>query len=95
MATPAQIANDMASRARFWDGRDGAVCSACRRSADVIRQFLGPSPPHPRAVTETLALIYRVYGYSVVIGMPDHHHALSRAADTIQQLRREARDDQA
>jgi|GEM_PF-6084923 len=94
MASPAQVANDMAARADFWIGRDGAVRSACLRSALIIRQYLIPNPPDPRAVTEVLALIYTVSDYSAVIGLPDHRAALARAAETITQLRKEARDAQ-
>lgn len=40
MATPAQIANDMAAQAAYWHRRDDATSDACRDCAFVIRKFL-------------------------------------------------------
>jgi len=90
MATPAQIANDMAFRAPFWRGRDKAIEGMCADAARVIRTYLAGGRPDGRTVS---GLLTRLYG----AGKQDTDiaHALSRAADTIQQLRREARDDQA
>ena len=40
MATPAQIANDMAAHAAWWNGRDSNVARACRDAARVLRMLL-------------------------------------------------------
>lgn len=40
MATPAQIANDMAAHAAFWAKRDCHIERLCRDAARVIRAFL-------------------------------------------------------
>lgn len=40
MATPAQIANDMAAHAEFWAKRDKDIAGVCRDAARVIRAFL-------------------------------------------------------
>jgi len=40
MATPAQIANDMAAHAEYWAKRDKNIERACRDAARVIRAFL-------------------------------------------------------
>ena len=39
-ASPAQVANDLAAQARFWDGRDRHVENVCRDAADAIRKML-------------------------------------------------------
>lgn len=39
-ATPAQIANDLAAQAAFFDRRDDRVAKACRDAARMIRQHL-------------------------------------------------------
>lgn len=39
-ASPAQVANDLAAQARFWDRRDDNVAQACRDCARVIRAML-------------------------------------------------------
>lgn len=40
MASPAQIANDMAAHAAYWTKRDRDIERACRDAAWVIRAFL-------------------------------------------------------
>jgi hypothetical protein len=40
MATPAQIANDMAAHAAFWAKRDVDIERLCRDLARVIRAYL-------------------------------------------------------
>lgn len=39
MATPAEIANDLAAQAKFWRGRDDQVSFVCRDCASLIRQM--------------------------------------------------------
>ncbi len=85
MASPAQVANDMAARANFWWGRDKKVAAACRDAARVIRGYLGGPPPDGPTVSELLARIYDVDA----LGSVDTVHSLSRAANTIRDLRKE------
>ncbi|MGR3822203.1 MAG: hypothetical protein ACU0A5_06490 [Salipiger marinus] len=40
MATHAEIANDMAAQARYWQGRDLLVERACRDAAHMLRSFI-------------------------------------------------------
>lgn len=40
MATPAQVANDMAAHARYWAGRDKVIASTCTVAAQVIFRFV-------------------------------------------------------
>lgn len=40
MASPAEIANDMAAHARYWDGRNNDIARACRDAAREIRNAL-------------------------------------------------------
>lgn len=40
MASPAQVANDMAAQATFWEKRDKRIGAACRDAARVIRDYL-------------------------------------------------------
>lgn len=44
MASPAQVANDMAVRADYWRGRSADVQKACHNSATMIRNFLNGDP---------------------------------------------------
>ena len=91
MATPAQVANDMVARAAFWRGRDKAIEGMCFDAARVIRLYLIGTVPDGRTVTGVLT---RIYGLDRP-GAPDIVAALNRAAATITQLRKEARDAQA
>ena len=40
MATPAEIANDMAAHAAYWQGRDRKVEGLCRDTNTLIRSML-------------------------------------------------------
>ena len=40
MATPAEIANDMAAHATYWQKRDRKTFEACKDASRVIRMFL-------------------------------------------------------
>lgn len=40
MATPAQVANDLEARARWWLGRSDYVYDACKDAAKLIRTAL-------------------------------------------------------
>ncbi|WP_297772708.1 hypothetical protein [uncultured Roseovarius sp.] len=44
MATPAQIANDMAAHAAYWAKRDREIERVCRDAARVIRALMAGEP---------------------------------------------------
>lgn len=43
-ATPAQVANDLAAQAKYWDRRDDHVSRACHQCARLIRAMLAGDP---------------------------------------------------
>lgn len=94
MATPAQIANDLRARVACWKGHQDIV-KVCRDSATVIDAYVFGPPPDNRVVTGVLTRLYRLQDEPQGLDATAVRAALSRAADTIQHLRREARDDQA
>lgn len=51
MASPAEIANDMAARVHFWRGRDKDIADTCLRAASVIRDYLAGEHVDGRRVT--------------------------------------------
>ena len=92
MASPAQIANDMEARARFWSKRDKDVAFACRDAARVIRGYVFGPAPDGRTVTGVLTRLHRLlYERFRALGSADQEMALQRAADAIAELRNEAR----
>lgn len=50
MATPAQVANDMAAQAAYWTGRDREVARTCLDAARVIRELLATKPVDGRTL---------------------------------------------
>ncbi|TMV09832.1 hypothetical protein FGK63_01820 [Ruegeria sediminis] len=44
MASPAEIANDMAAQSVFWARRDKAISKACNDAAVMIRMILADEP---------------------------------------------------
>lgn len=40
MASPEEVANDMAAWAKYYDGRDNGLARVCRDVAHLIRQML-------------------------------------------------------
>ena len=92
MASPAQIANDMDARARFWSNRDKDVAFACRDAAHVIRAYLFGPVPDGRTVTGVLTRLHRLLDERFQgLGAADQKKALHRAVDAINALRKEAR----
>lgn len=92
MASPAQIANDMQARAKFWDGRDKRLSAACRDAARVIRAYLFGPQPDGRTVRWLLTRLYSIDGEFYGLGWADLRFALQRARDAIIELRGEARN---
>ncbi|MDK3072753.1 hypothetical protein QO034_06495 [Sedimentitalea sp. JM2-8] len=90
MASPAEIANDMAAQAVFWQKRDKNIHRACDDAARMIRAFMAEERVDGRAYH---GLHRRLFDLSVSrrwahYGINDH---LDRALRTIQILNREAR----
>lgn len=91
MASPAQVANDMEARARFWRGRDKRIADACTLAARVIRAFLDGPHPDGRTVTGVLTRLYGLDDACLARENADLSVSLSRAASTLRALRQEAR----
>lgn len=85
MATHAQIANDLAAQAAFWDRRDDDIARLCRDCARLIRAMLDGQTLDGR----TYHGVHRrlLSGYQnrteAAIG-----RSLSRGLDALQELRR-------
>lgn len=88
MATPAQIANDMAARALLLRGRESAIADVCRDAARLIRQFLAGEAVDGRTVA---GVIRRLNSFRDHRLRSDVANALSRALDAIETLQQEAR----
>ena len=91
MATPAEIANDMAVQARYWQGRDESfgVALACRDAARIIRAYLAGERVDGRTYgglqrrllnLEALSFCRRYY----------IHENLTRARLALEELKRKA-----
>lgn len=89
MASPAQVANDMDTRATFLAKRDTEVATACRDAARVIRGYLDGQPPDGRTVAEVLTRLYGADEFWIVRETADTRFAIARAAATIRDLRKE------
>lgn len=62
MATPAQVANDMAARATFWRGRDADVHRACAQAASEIRSLVAGREVDGRTVSGLCARLAGLQG---------------------------------
>ncbi len=90
MASPAEIANDMAAQAAFWQKRDKHVHRACDDAARMIRAYMVGERVdgrtygglHKRLLDLTTSRRYAHFGIT---------DNLDRALRTIQILDREAR----
>jgi hypothetical protein len=94
MASPAQVANDMEARAKFWCGRNEKVACVCACAARVIRAFLDGPRPDGRSVTGALTRLSNLEGFCLVRDSVDLSFSIARAAETILNLRQEARQSQ-
>lgn len=90
MASPAQVANDMEARAKFWRGRDAMPGDACALAARVIRAFLDGPLPDWRTVTGVLTRLNGLDDSYLVRDSADLRASIARAASTIRTLRQEA-----
>lgn len=87
MASPAQIANDMDARARFWRGRDADTCRACQDAARMIRQDLAGQRIDGRAMAGILTRLSRLTRYWILQGNVDTSRSLERAASLLQDIK--------
>lgn len=92
MASPAQIANDMQARSKFWDGRNRRLSAACRDAAHVIRAYLFGPHPDGRTVQGLLTRLFAIDGEFFGLGGADTKYALQRARDAIIELRKQVRN---
>lgn len=89
MATPAEVANDMAAHARYWQKRDAAIFRVCEDASRLIRMYLDGQKVdgrtygglHRRLLDQALRLRRAPYQ-----GVPD----LDRARAVLERLRSEA-----
>ena len=89
MASPAEIANDMAASAALWEHRDKRIARTCRDAARMIRAHLAGDPVDGRTWgglhTRLLDLSGKTpYGDSRI------QDSLGRALQTLYVLRAEA-----
>lgn len=92
MASPAEVANDMAARAKFWRGRDTRLQNVCHDAALVIRRFLAGERVHGSTCRGLHDRLLRYEG--MLARWSDHSgtgEALGRARRTLDALWREAR----
>ncbi|SDW75974.1 hypothetical protein SAMN04488041_103160 [Sulfitobacter pontiacus] len=89
MATPAEIANDMAAHADYWQKRDRKTFETCNDAARVIRMFLGGQNVDGRTyygLHRRLLDLTSRYSAGRVAGAPN----FDRALRILHQLRAEA-----
>ena len=86
MASPAEVANDMAAHARYWDGRDREVASTCRQAANLIRAFLNGDRVDGRSYHGLHKRLLRLDLRENTQGYPN----FQRARLTLEELRRRA-----
>ncbi|MBN7785148.1 hypothetical protein JYP51_09470 [Ponticoccus gilvus] len=84
MATPAQVANDMAAHAAYWEKRDRRIERLCRDAARVIRLYLSGERVDRRTWAGLhMRLLSCARDESSVKGYPD----FTRARLTLEALR--------
>lgn len=90
-ATPAQMANDLAAQAKYWDGRDDDVSRACHQCARLIRAMLTGDPVEGRTYGGLhgrlldLEITWRERSDTTI------WNSLTRGRLTLEALRRESR----
>lgn len=86
MASPAQIANDLAAQATFWTRRDGDVARVCRDAARLIRAMLAGQPVDGRTYAGVQA---RLLSNGARYGRSNEtiYWSLHRASETLMALR--------
>ncbi len=89
MATPAQVANDMAAQASFWEKRDKVIHRACHDSARLIRAFLAGERVDGRTYHGLFGRLLDLESgrARAHFGIADN---LSRARQTLSELHRKA-----
>ncbi|NCM96138.1 MAG: hypothetical protein GW948_02140 [Rhodobacterales bacterium] len=90
MASPAEVANDMAAQARYWDRRDPWIEATCRNAASVIRAYLSGEKVDGRTLRGCLDRLFRIESTVRHQSKPHTYNSLVRARETIINLRNEA-----
>lgn len=85
MATNAQIANDLAAQAKYWERRDENIARLCRDCARLIRKMLEGQPVDGRTYYGVQRRLMSGYQTRVEAGIG---RSLSRALDALTELRR-------
>ena len=86
MATPAQVANDMAAQADYWRGRDGEIEKVCRDAARVIRALVDKSTVDERTLYGLQKSLVALTVRALQRGYPQVHLSLTRARLTLEEL---------
>ncbi|PID95869.1 MAG: hypothetical protein CSA85_00155 [Alphaproteobacteria bacterium] len=60
MASAAEVANDMAAHAAYWDKRDKNIARACRDAAHQIRGMLSGEHPDGRTYSGLFGRLLRL-----------------------------------
>lgn len=85
MATPAEVANDMAAQAAYWRGRDREIPRVCSDASRVLRKLLSGDEVDGRTVYGLTARLYKLELFAKVADLPVEN-SLARARETISQL---------
>ena len=86
MASPAQVANDMAARAGFWHRRDADTHRACAQAAVAVRLMVAVQHVDGRTVSGLCRRLRRLI-VRVEPGNPELSDATDRARVTLTRLR--------
>jgi len=93
MASPAQVANDLSARAKFWQGRDDQVERACRWGAAMIRDWLAGIAPGPQEYSRVHAALLACAGKYRNEVAGDVGASLTRGRWVLEKLARGDRSD--
>lgn len=91
MATHAQIANDMAAHASYWDRRDKYMARACRDAATLLRVFLDGGSADGRTLAGCIFRLQKLAGnrsLDRVQAVPD----FDRAVAALRSVRKHAKE---
>ncbi|MEM9764771.1 MAG: hypothetical protein AAF968_20080, partial [Pseudomonadota bacterium] len=64
MATPAEVANDMAAHATYWEKRDKKIAAACRDAARLMQTMLSGQYPDGRTFSGVYGRLLRLEHHS-------------------------------
>lgn len=89
MATPAQVANDLAAQAGYWAGRNDDLSRDLRQAAHMVRQFLSGAPVDGRTYRGLQTRLSNRLSSGAGV-FPQAQPSLRRGIETLRLLRAEA-----